>query len=205
MKKYILALLLLIVGVCTFAQESRKFSVPTYGYRGFGGLNTYIGCDDKTTDRFTITTIHGFQIDNLYVGMGVSMQFSNSDYDYDNYYYYDYDEDNYHYYYRKENEDVLIEFLMPFFFNGIYEFCRSSESNFKPYVDMRIGYALGDVSGLYMQAAAGVRVAHINIWAGFNMQQDKLSYYGYDGRTRSICNYYNSIAVGIMFDWGSRR
>ena len=164
---------------------------PTDGYRGFAGLNIFSGIDKYPYDRFAITTVHGFQADNLYLGLGASLQFVTNN---DNYYEVKYYDNGDPYTYTEYDSDY--DFAMPFFFNANYEVPMGK---FAPFADFKLGYAVGDVNGLFVLPAIGVRMSHFNIWCGYNLLQDK---YVRDRKTE-ITNY-QSIAFGVNIDWGGR-
>lgn len=191
MKKLFLSALALSFSVSLFAGDFN--ADPTEGYRGFAGLNVFSGIGKYPYDRFAITTAHGFQTDNLFVGLGASMQFvtNNSN----NTYEICYDEEGCVYSYTEYDSDY--DFAMPFFVNASYE---APMGKFAPFADLKLGYAVGDVNGLYVLPSVGVRLSHFNVWCGYNLLQDK-----------SVCNNekkitnYQSIAFGVSIDWGARK
>lgn len=191
MKKFLLSIVAATMCMTVAAQEtSRFFTAPTDGYRGFAGLNVFTGLGNEPFDRFAITTIHGFQADQLFVGIGTSMQFvTNSN---DGYY-----DENDVYHYSYDNNDP--EFMMPFFINANYE--MPSAGRVAPFGDLKLGYSVGDVCGLYVLPSVGIRLAHISLWCGYNLMQDK-KITGDDNK-KTLTNYH-SIAFGVTLDWGAR-
>ncbi len=200
MKKIIIAVALLTLNISSFGQ-SRQFAMPTNGYRGFAGYDINIGIGEFQYDRFALTTAHGFQVDNIFVGMGASLQFSTTEIIDNDYYYYD--------------DEEIPEFMMPFFIDIQYEMCHDKPSMLKPFTDLKLGYSVGDACGLFVQPTIGIRIAHINIWAGYNLIQDKTKYYEYeyqyiteggDQNKKLIAknDYYQAITFGLTFDWGAR-
>jgi hypothetical protein len=183
MKKVLLSILTLSISLSLSAGDFT--SAPTEGYRGFAGMNIFSGFGSHPYDRFAITTVHGIQSNNLYLGMGASMQFVTNNDDY----YYCNDEFCY-------SDDADFDFTMPFFFNINYEM---PIGKFAPFADLKLGYALGDVNGLYLLPAVGIRMAHFNMWCGYNLLQDKSVH----NKEINITNYH-SIALGITIDWGGR-
>lgn len=167
------------------AQNFSTVPTPTDGYRGFGGLNVFTGIGNHPYDRFAVTSVHGFQTDHLYIGIGASMQFSTNNYDYD--------------YNNNYDDDDEIEFVMPFFINMNYEM---PVNRIAPFADLKIGYSVGDANGLYLLPSVGIRLSHISVWCGYNLLQDKKV----DTRNnnKTDISYYNSIAFGVTLDWGAR-
>ena len=192
MKKFLMTIAAATLCMTVAAQETNFFTAPTDGYRGFAGLNVFTGLGDQPFDRFAVTTIHGFQADQLFIGMGTSMQFVTNNNN-DTGYYDDYGE--YHY-----NYDEEIDFVMPFFINANYEL--PSTGRVAPFGDLKVGYTVGDVSGLYVLPSVGVRMAHISLWCGYNLMQDK-KITGVDNK-KTLTNYH-SIAFGVTLDWGARK
>ncbi|MBR6083461.1 MAG: hypothetical protein IKP62_11160 [Salinivirgaceae bacterium] len=192
MKKFLMTIAAAAMCMTVAAQESNFSAAPADGYRGFAGLNVFTGLGDQPFDRFAVTTVHGFQADQLFIGIGASMQFvtnSNSESGY-------YDETgDYHYY----SYDEELEFVMPFFINANYEF---SSGRIAPFADLKLGYVVGDANGLYVLPSVGVRLSHISLWCGYNLMQDK-KITGRDN-TKTLTNY-NSIAFGVTLDWGRRK
>lgn len=190
MKKFFL----LMAGVAISLQLSaQNFSAaPTDGYRGFASLNMFSGMGDYPYDRFAISTVHGFQSERLFMGLGTSLQFVTNN---DNYYdgYYD-DEGIFHY---EESDDPDFQFAMPFFFNLNYEMPMGK---FAPFADLKLGYAVGDVSGIYVLPSVGLRLSHFSVWCGYNWLEDK------EVRNKKTkTTDYHSIAVGVTIDWGGRK
>ena len=121
--------------MCAVAQNAETESASlTNGYRGFAGMNIFSGVSSQPYDRFAITTVHGIQSNNLYMGMGASLQFVTNN------------NDSYDYRYDYCDDGTYFDFTMPFFFNVNYEM---PVGKFVPFADLKIGYALGDVNGLY--------------------------------------------------------
>lgn len=184
MKKILIIIASIALSINTFAQES-IFKYPTEGYRGFAGINIFNGIEKFQFDRFAISTTHGFQSDNIYVGMGTSLQFTLGDY----------------YYYDDDDNEIIVDFMMPFYIDLNYELLSSKA--LAPFADVKLGYAVGDANGLYVLPSVGLRLAHINIWAGYNFIQDKYTQQTYNGELKKQ-HYFHSIAFGVFFDWGAR-
>ena len=192
MKKIFLSV---IAATMCLQLSAQSFSTaPTEGYRGFASLNMFAGQGDYPYDRFAITTVHGFQSEQLFMGLGTSLQFvTNND---DSYYDGHYDENGiYIYDYNDDYNDF--EFAMPFFFNINYEMPMGK---FAPFADLKLGYAVGDVSGIYALPSVGLRLSHFSVWCGYNLLQDKQVKNKVTKRTD-----YHSIAVGVTIDWGGRK
>jgi hypothetical protein len=192
MKKLLMTIAAASLCMTVAAQDLTSTSLtPSDGYRGFAGLGVFTGLGDQPFDRFAVTTVHGFQTDQLFVGIGTSMQFvTNND---NNSGYYD-EYGTYHYDYEDEPE-----FMMPFFINANYEM---SSGRIAPFADLKLGYTVGDVCGLYVLPSVGVRLKHISLWCGYNLMQDK-KITGSDNK-KTLTNFH-SIAFGVTLDWGARK
>lgn len=185
MKRLLILAASIALSINTFAQ-STAFNNPTEGYRGFAGINVFNGVGTFTFDRMALTTTHGFQSGKVFVGMGASMQFTLGD----------------QYFYDEYDDEICIDFLMPYYIDLNYEFQRDSKT-LAPFADLKLGYTIGDANGLYVLPSIGLRVAHINIWAGYNLIQDKYTETSYRGKSEGA-RYFHSIAFGVFFDWGAR-
>ena len=193
MKRFFLTIVAASLFLGLAAQETPNSICLTDGYRGFAGLNVFAGIGEYPYDRFAITSVHGFQADNMFIGLGASMQFKNNE----------------EVYYDDEDE-VALDFVMPFFVNFNYEFPMVKLS---PFVDLKLGYSVGDANGMYLLPSIGIRLSHINVWCGYNYLQstsvyDK-SYYDKDGdyhrENKTLNHNFNSIAFGVLIDWGARK
>lgn len=184
MKKVLLSIFAVSMSLSLFAGDFT--AAPTEGYRGFAGMNVFSGISSHPYDRFAITSVHGIQSNNLYMGMGASMQFVTNNDDF----YYSTDDDVCY-------SDDDFDFAMPLFFNVNYEMPMGK---FAPFADLKLGYAVGDVNGLYVLPAVGIRLAHFNMWCGYNLLQDK-----YVHNKKTEITSYQSIAFGVSIDWGGRK
>ena len=190
MKKLFLMITAVAMGFQLSAQEVSGFAAaPTDGYRGFASLGVFSGTGNYKYDRFGLTTSHGFQVDHLFMGLGASMQWTTNNEDW--------------YYLNNETEEPElgenIDFVMPFFFNANYEIPMGK---FAPFADLKLGYSVGDVSGLYVLPSVGVRLSHFNVWCGYNLLQDKQVK---QPQNKIETTNYQSIAFGVSIDWGGRR
>lgn len=194
MKK--LLLIIVAFALCqNLSAQDERFPAPTEGYRGFAGMNVFAGMGKYPYDRFALTSVHGFQADNLYVGLGASMQFLTND----------------EQYYNDDNEVVDLDFIMPFFVDLNYEL---KPAKLTPFVDLKLGYAVGSANGMYLLPSVGFRLSQINVWCGYNFMQSSSSTNSYEWNYNEeeynrVCktNTYNfhSIAFGVMIDWGGGR
>lgn len=194
MKKLFLAIVTFVFCQSLSAQEN-SYVAPTEGYRGFAGMNIFAGVGKYPYDRFCLTSVHGFQADNIYIGMGASMQFKAND----------------EVYYNDDGDEVDLDFTMPFFIDFNYEL---QQSKLSPFVDLKLGYALGSANGLYLLPSVGIRMSHINVWCGYNFTQSHITNEWsewdsvterYNKTSRSNTYNFNSVAFGVMIDWGGRR
>jgi len=189
MKKLMLSIFAVSMSLSLFAGDFT--AAPTEGYRGFAGMNIFSGISSHPYDRFAITTVHGIQSNNLYLGMGASMQFVTNNEDF----YYNAYDDNSNTYECYSNDDF--DFAMPFFINARYEM---PVNKYAPFADLKLGYAVGDVNGLYVLPAIGIRLTHFNMWCGYNLLQDKCVV-----NKKTEFTNYQSIAFGVSIDWGGRK
>ena len=192
MKKIILFMVAATMSLQLSAQNF--IAAPTDGYRGFASLNMFSGQGDHPYDRFAITTVHGFQSDHLFMGLGTSLQFVTNN---DDYFVSYYDENGNYIYEDYGYDDADFDFAMPFFFDLNYEM---PVGKFAPFADLKLGYAVGDVNGIYVLPSVGLRLSHFSVWCGYNLLQNK-EVITQNTKTTD----YHSIAVGVTIDWGGRK
>lgn len=74
------------------------------------------------------------------------------------------------------------------------------KGDIKPFLDLRIGYSVGDIDGLYFSPSVGVSLKRFDLSIGYTMQKatvyDYDSYYGYD--------YYSVNFGAVTFKFGFR-
>ena len=126
MKKLFLTLAVAtLLATTAFAQDAKS-------YRGFTDLSYTLGVGETSEnfDRFTLSTTHGYQIDDMFfVGAGVSFEYV---------------------------RDAAIA-LVPIYADVRMDIPLRSRS-VKPFVDAKVGYAAGQVDGFYFAPTVGVRV-----------------------------------------------
>lgn len=166
------------------AKEDSKISVPkekckypNRGYRGFFDYGFGSGKDaaDVEYKQNFINTIHGYQVNShFFVGGGLGVH--------------TYDNDDY---------DLVV--TVPAFCNLRADLLPYAVS---PYLDTRLGYAYGDIEGLYYSFALGVRINYLNISGGFVSQQ-----YEYETNKKGDTDYgnVNALFFRISCEWGARR
>ena len=112
-------------------------------YRGFVDLGYTIGVGAvSNSDRVELTTTHGVQIfPELFVGAGAGVSC----------------------YYIS---DCAIS--LPFFVDVRTDILRS---NVTPFVDLKVGYSFGEVSGLYVTPSVGCKVNHLDFSLGYVSQR----------------------------------
>ena len=112
-------------------------------YRGFVDLGYTIGVGAvSNSDRVELTTTHGVQIfPELFVGAGAGINFYHS-------------------------SDGAI--ALPFFVDVRTDILRS---NISPFVDLKVGYSFGEVSGLYVTPSVGCKVNHLDFSLGYVSQR----------------------------------
>jgi hypothetical protein len=94
------------------------------------------------SDRVELTTTHGVQIlPELFVGAGAGINFYHS-------------------------SDGAI--ALPFFVDVRTDILRS---NISPFVDLKVGYSFGEVSGLYVTPSVGCKVNHLDFSLGYVSQR----------------------------------
>ena len=144
MKKLILTLVVsVLVATTAFAQDAKT-------YRGFTDLSYTLGVGETSEDfdRFTLSTTHGYQLDDMFfVGAGVSFEYV---------------------------RDLAVS-LVPIYADVRMDVPLRSRS-IKPYVDAKIGYAAGQVDGFYFAPTIGVRVPvrivkALNFGLGYKLQK----------------------------------
>ena len=163
-----------------------KCDYPNKGYRGFGELSFGKGVDknDNEFRHFAITVANGYQVSpKLFVGGGLGL--------YDHY---------------DDNTDV---FMIPVFYDIRFDMIKAIAS---PFMEMRMGYSVGDNEGVYFAPSIGLRLARFQVCAGYLLQG-----YNYEttiknrtettiiNRTETEIGYLNSLFVRVAIDWGARR
>ena len=144
MKKLFMTLVVAaLLATTAFAQDAKK-------YRGFTDLSYTLGVGDtsKDFDRFTLSTTHGYQLDDMFfVGAGVSFEYVRD----------------------------LAASLVPIYADVRMDMPLRSR-NIKPYVDAKIGYAAGQIDGFYFAPTIGIRVPvkfvkAMNFGLGYKLQK----------------------------------
>lgn len=144
MKKLFLTLAVAtLLATTAFAQDAKS-------YRGFTDLSYTLGVGETSEnfDRFTLSTTHGYQIDDMFfVGAGVSFEYV---------------------------RDAAIA-LVPIYADVRMDIPLRSRS-IKPFVDAKVGYAAGQVDGFYFAPTVGVRVPvrfvqAMNFGLGYKLQK----------------------------------
>lgn len=126
------------------------------GYRGFADLSYTLGVGDwgKNHDRIGIMTSHGYQIaPQFFAGLGVG----------------------FNYYFNGHDELCSLP---------VFAHIRSDILNneITPFVELRVGYSLIDVKGVYVNPSIGCRFEltddiGLNVGVGYTMQQVEFVYY----------------------------
>lgn len=133
----------ILLATTAFAQEAKS-------YRGFTDLSYTLGVGETSEgfDRFTLSTTHGYQLDDIFfVGAGVSFEYV---------------------------RDVAAS-LVPIYADVRMDVPLRSR-NIKPFVDAKVGYAAGEVDGFYFAPTVGVRVPvkfvkAMNFGFGYKLQK----------------------------------
>lgn len=144
MKKLFVTLVVTaMVATAAFAQDAKS-------YRGFTDLSYTLGVGDTSEDfdRFTLSTTHGYQLDDMFfVGAGLSFEYV---------------------------RDVAVA-LVPIYADVRMDIPLRSR-NIKPFVDAKVGYAAGQLDGFYFAPTVGVRVPvrfvqAMNFGLGYKLQK----------------------------------
>lgn len=144
MKKLFVTLVVTaMVATVAFAQDAKS-------YRGFTDLSYTLGVGDTSEDfdRFTLSTTHGYQLDDMFfVGAGLSFEYV---------------------------RDAAVA-LVPIYADVRMDIPLRSR-NIKPFVDAKVGYAAGQLDGFYFAPTVGVRVPvrfvqAMNFGLGYKLQK----------------------------------
>jgi len=169
--------------------DSRDYSYfPNMGYKGFIDLGYSFGTRSKVgpykldgEDRIEFATSHGYFFNPyIFIGLGFGIHYYTAS---------DYYSSGYHY----ETEDI---FEIPIFAHIRSHFTDSKAS---PFVDMKLGYTVYDVTGLYFSPSVGCRLAKGSrsafwISVGYSIQKIDDSYYGTSASSDAV-----SLKVGWDF------
>ncbi len=145
MKKLFMTFVMVaLLGTTAFAQDAKS-------YRGFTDFSYTLGVGETSEDfdRFTLSTTHGYQIDDLFfVGGGVSFEYV---------------------------RDWAVA-LVPIYADARIDIPLHGRS-IKPFVDAKIGYAAGQLDGFYFAPTIGVRVPvkfvkAMNFGLGYKLQKN---------------------------------
>ena len=154
MKRYILLLLTtLLISTNAKAIYFDDDAVLQQGYRGFADFSYTLGTGDFNFDRVSMSTSHGYQIAPQFFA-GIGVGVN--------------------YYYDDES------FGMP-----IFAHFRSDilTTDITPYVDLKVGYSVFDVEGMYLNPSIGCRFSlsdriGLNVGIGYTMQKADVYYFG---------------------------
>lgn len=155
-------------------------------YRGFVGLTTVLGLTEDYIN-LTLHTVHGAQITpNIFIGAGVGITTWSEYYSYDSY------------------GEITSGLSIPVFANIRGEIHNILRKNFSPYLDIKLGYNLGDINGVLFTPEAGChfyfghKKLGLGFGIGYNLQQSRNTEYYYAGYN-SYSKTYDHLAHGIVF------
>lgn len=164
-------------------------------YRGFLNLSTVIGLGNNDWSRIMLSTTHGVQITpEIFAGVGIGVM---GWIDYEDYW-----------------EGVDDYTSVPIFANVRGELHNVFRKNFSPYLDVKLGYSIADVRGVFFSPEVGCHFyfGHKKIGLGFgigyHLQSAEVTYCSgyYDGyndyhgcySTREILN---GLSINVAFDF----
>jgi hypothetical protein len=170
--------------------EYKNYSYfPNRGYKGFIDLGYSYGTESKIgsysfsgEDRVEFSTSHGILINPyFFVGLGMGFHYYTGYHDGDDYYYYD-------------DDNAVIE--IPIFGHIRSHFIDKRVS---PFADVKLGYSVYDVTGLYFSPSVGCRFAKGSrsafwISLGYTVQQIDESYYNTSASSNAV-----SLKIGWDF------
>ena len=153
-----------------------KTNYPNKGYRGFGEINIGAGKDGADTEfnHIAFLSAHGYQFNSkLFVGGGAGLNI-----------------------YYNDNDGVV---LIPLFADVRLDMVQSGIS---PFLDVRLGYSVGDNEGVYFAPSFGVRFSKFHLSAGYLLQG---YYYEVNKYTEATdVGFTKSFFARIAIDWGAR-
>ena len=171
-----------------YYDDYRDYSYfPNRGYKGFIDLVYSYGTSSKVgtydlpgENRFEISTSHGFFFSPyMFVGLGVGLHV-----------YTGYNEDNNYYSYEKETIEI-----------PIFAHIRSHfiDAKVSPFVDIKLGYSVYDITGTYFSPSLGCRFAKGSrsafwISLGYTVQYIDKSYFNTSANSQAF-----SMKVGWDF------
>ena len=180
MKKVMLLCALVVLSCLTASAIYFDDDGIPEGYRGFADFSYTLGVGDwgKNHDRIGIMTSHGYQIaPQFFAGLRVGFN-----------------------YYFDGNDELCSLPLFAHFRSDLIN------NEITPYVDLRVGYSLIDVKGVYINPSVGCRFElsddiGLNVGIGYTMQQSEFFIIDYDFdyyRVKKNCGGID-FRVGIDF------
>ncbi|MDO4461473.1 MAG: hypothetical protein Q4C30_03080 [Bacteroidia bacterium] len=175
--------------------DRSKIRHPRRGYRGFADMTIGAGFGyDKygreyDFSRISLSTVHGIQYnEKFFFGAGVAIQswWDGCDYLYE-------------YEGGVRYEDVYIDASTVSIFADVRWDIIAMRCT--PYLDLRLGGYFGDVGGFYFRPTLGGRFRHFNVYFGVEIQPGEIET---EGVLRGYKDSYNTLIMGIAFDWGAR-
>lgn len=166
-------------------------------YRGFANFTMAFGSGDYSYNRIMFSTTHGAQITpEIFAGVGIGLM------DWFDYNYYDYYGDGYDY------DDVV---SVPLFAEVRGELHNIFHRNFSPYLDLKLGYNMVNVQGVFFSPEVGMHFyfGHQKIGIGFgigyHLQSAEVWEYSYSryGNTQwySSREILNAFSLNVAFDF----
>ena len=150
------------------AQPSYSDTYLKHGYRGFAGISLGVGTE---TEDISFFTTHGIQCNHFYyVGWGLRVHYGNG-------------------YYDDHHHDEYDAFSVIPYVDANIDFLRGGVS---PFLDVKIGYSAGELTGFYDEASFGVRIKRCSLAIGCNTWND--------GGVYAASGFFS-----VTIDFGARR
>lgn len=187
MKKVLLFLLF----VCGYTTANAQY-LEGHRYRGIVEEQLYVG-NDGVYDGCNsfgggITTSHGYQVNpHFFIGGGIGLCY----YNFDN---------------IEGSDDSEGNLAVPFFANARFNL---GSARVTPFIDAKLGYAVGDLQGLYASPSVGVRIGikgkfAINVATGYTAQQythEDYSYHGWYSWTNEEKKFTHNFTLSVGVEW----
>lgn len=175
MKKFLLIVSLLAT-TNIYAQEKSNF--PTKGYRS--SVFVYLADNSEDFETYSIGTTHGYQINpKWFVGGGIQLNFG----------YLLYKSEDYSFGSATEYADIRLDIL---------------EKSITPYLNLKLGYTVGDIQGWYAAPEVGARFRHFNLGIGIECQNHE-AVYGIGVKQTDENEHSELLMIRLAYDFKGRK